>query len=87
MPPVFCMDQKHYNAFVHCLIHILRLSLKTSGLMPAQTDKELSNRLLELSKDGLEPVLLHDGTEREIPGQWIMVNKKGNTAEKRNVIR
>lgn len=63
----FGMDQKHCNTFVHCLTHILRLSLETMGLVPAQTDKELSNRLLELSKDGLEPVLLHDGTEREIP--------------------
>lgn len=38
------------------------------GLVPAQTDKELSARLSELSKNGtVQPVLLHDGTEREIP--------------------
>ena len=38
------------------------------GLIPAQTDKELSKRLSELSKEGtVEPILLHDGTEREIP--------------------
>lgn len=64
----FGMDQKHCNTFVHCLSHILRLSLETMGLVPAQTDKELSSRLSELSKNGtVQPVLLHDGTEREIP--------------------
>lgn len=64
----FGMDQKHCNTFVHCLNHILRLSLETMGLVPAQTDKELSARLSELSKEGtIQPVLFHDGTEREIP--------------------
>ncbi|NDV97524.1 hypothetical protein D0T84_21905 [Dysgonomonas sp. 521] len=64
----FGMDQKHCNTFVHCLNHVLRLSLETMGLVPAQTDKELSDRLSELSKDGtVQPILLHDGTEREIP--------------------
>lgn len=63
----FGMDQKHRNTFVHCLNHILRLALETMGLVPAQTDKELSARLSELSKEGtVEPVFLHDGTEREI---------------------
>nr|WP_320058343.1 transposase family protein [uncultured Bacteroides sp.] len=62
----FGMGQKHCNTFVHCLNHVLRLGLETMGLVPAQTDKELSDRLSELSKDGtVEPVLLHDGTERE----------------------
>lgn len=38
------------------------------GLVPTRTDKELSVRLSELSKNGtVQPVLLHDGTEREIP--------------------
>jgi hypothetical protein len=64
----FGMDQKHCNPFIHCLSHILRLSLQTMGLVPEQTDKELSARLIELSKDcTTQPVLLHDGTEREIP--------------------
>ena len=64
----FGMDQKHCNTFVHCLSHILRMSLETMGLVPAQTDKELSARLSEISKDStVQPVLLHDGTEREIP--------------------
>ncbi len=63
----FGMDQKHCNTFVHCLTHILELSLETMGLVPAQTENELSMRLCELSKERVEPVLLHDGTEREIP--------------------
>jgi hypothetical protein len=47
---------------------LLRLTLHNMGLVPAQTDKELSKRLSELSKEGDEqPVLMHDGTEREIP--------------------
>ena len=64
----FGMDQKHCNTFVHCLTHILRLSLQTMGLVPAQADKELSARLSELSQnDSIHPILLHDGTEREVP--------------------
>jgi hypothetical protein len=63
----FGMDQKHCNTFVHCLNHILRLSLETIGLVPAQTDKELSKCLSDLSQGDSLPVLLHDGTEREIP--------------------
>lgn len=64
----FGMDQKHCNTFVHCLSHILRLSLQRMGFMSAQTDKELSARLSELSKYGtVQPILLHDDTEREIP--------------------
>lgn len=64
----FGMDQKHCHTFVYCLSHIIRLSLEIMGFVPAQTDKELSARLSELSKEGtVQPVLLHDGTKREIP--------------------
>lgn len=63
----FGMNQKHCNLFVHCLTKILRLSLEAMGLVPVETDSGLSARLSELSKDGHKPVLLHDGTEREIP--------------------
>ncbi|WP_291528092.1 hypothetical protein [Bacteroides sp. UBA939] len=34
------------------MTHILRLSLETMGLVSAQTDKELSQRLCELSREG-----------------------------------
>jgi hypothetical protein len=37
------------------------------GLVPAQTDRDLSKCLSELSQGNSFPVLLHDGTEREIP--------------------
>ncbi|MDR1055355.1 MAG: transposase [Prevotellaceae bacterium] len=63
----FGMDQKHCNTFVNCLNHVLRLSLETMGLVPAQTDKELSQCLFELSQGNSLPVLLHNGTERETP--------------------
>lgn len=63
----FDMEQKHCNQFVHRLTHILRLSLETMGLLPAETKKELSESLQELSKNNASPVLFHDGTEREIP--------------------
>ena len=66
-----------------CLTHILRLSLETMRLAPAQTDKELSIRLLELSKDGLEPLLLHDGTEREIPRPLDYDEQKEQYSEKK----
>ena len=41
----FDMDQKHCNIFVLCLTRIFHLGLETMGLVPAQTDKELSKRL------------------------------------------
>lgn len=36
-------------------------------LVSMQTDKELSECLSELSKTIVQPVLLHDETEKEIP--------------------
>lgn len=72
----FGMDQKHCNVFVHCLALILRTSLKTMGLMPAETEKELSDRLSEYAKRKETPVLLHDGTEREIPRPAIPEEQK-----------
>jgi hypothetical protein len=63
----FWMGQKHCNTFVHCLTHVLRLSLEMMELVPAETDKGLSGCLSALSKDGVQPVLFHDGTQREIP--------------------
>jgi hypothetical protein len=62
----FDMGQKHCNTFIHGLNHILHLSLCDAGVMPAEIQKELTLTLEQLSKDGI-PILLHDGTEREIP--------------------
>ena len=90
----FNMDQKHCNQFVHCLVHILGLGLEAMGLVPAQTDKELSERLTELSKESVQPVLLHDGTEREIPRpsdyeeqkEWYSGKKKRHTVKNAVII-
>jgi hypothetical protein len=63
----FGMGQKHCNSFIHVLYGILEQCLRDADVMPAETQKEF-HKLLEaqLSEDGI-PVLLHDGTEREIP--------------------
>lgn len=86
----FDMGQKHCNTFVHCFTHILRLSLETMELVPAQTDKELSARLSELSKDGsIKPILLHDGTEREIlrPIDWDEQKEQYSGKKKRHTVK
>jgi len=62
---LFGIEQKQCYEFVHGFRVILDKALEYAGCMPAQTDKELQMRLLELIK--YEQVLLHDGTEREIP--------------------
>ena len=63
----FDMDQKHCNTFIHVLNHILEECLHDAGVMPADTQKEFSELLKDLPHDEEPPVLLHDGTEREIP--------------------
>lgn len=60
------------------------------GLVPAQTDKELSARLSELSKDGsIKPILLHDGTEREIPRpiDWDEQKEQYSGKKKRHTVK
>ena len=61
----FGMTQKQCNSFVHGLSRILELALKLADVVPARNDAELQDALSEL--DAEETVLLHDGTEREIP--------------------
>jgi len=63
---LFDIEQKQCYEFVHGLRIILHKALESAGCMPAQTDKELQSRLSEFCKEG-EKVLLHDGTEREVP--------------------
>jgi hypothetical protein len=64
----FEMGQKHCNSFIHVLHHILDQCLRDAKVMPAETQKEFAKLLKDQSskEDGL-PILLHDGTEREIP--------------------
>jgi hypothetical protein len=62
---LFGIEQKQCYEFVHGFRVILDKALSAAGCMPTQTDKDLQMRLLEFSKE--EKILLHDGTEREIP--------------------
>ena len=64
----FNMDQKHCNGFIHVLCHILESCLHDVGVMPADCREKFSEVLGAMFKDNDElPVLLHNGTEREIP--------------------
>ena len=63
---LFGIEQKQCYEYVHGLRIILHKALANAGCMPAQTDKELQLRLSELFNEE-EKVLLHDGTEREVP--------------------
>lgn len=64
----FGIDQKHCNSFIHVLYHILERCLHDAEAMPADNQKKFSYILGILSREDTElPVLLHDGTEREIP--------------------
>lgn len=62
----FKMDQKLCNVFIHGLRRILDFCLTDAEVMPAQKQKEFDRQLNSLSGDAV-PILLHDGTEREIP--------------------
>jgi len=64
----FDIDQKHCNRFIHVLYPILEHCLHAVGVMPAESQKKFSEILGTLFGENEElPVLLHDGTEREIP--------------------
>lgn len=64
---LFGMSQAQCNQWFHCLYGILVDSLKESGSMPESTDEGLQEILAGLEAAGQRPVLIHDGTEREIP--------------------
>ena len=63
----FDMDQKHCNMFIRCLYCILEQCLQDADVMPAETQKEFSALLKARQSADVLPILLHDGTEREIP--------------------
>jgi hypothetical protein len=63
----FGMDQKHCHSFIRVLYRILEHCLVDAGVMPAERQKEFGAILKILSEDGEPVILLHDGTEREIP--------------------
>jgi len=62
----FSMTQKQCNAFVDGLHEILQRALKQAGVVPANSDKSLAEALSDEAFPE-EKLLLHDGTEREVP--------------------
>ena len=79
---LFGIEQKQCYEFVHGLRTILHKALEYADCMPAQTDKDLQIRLLEFSK-AKEKVLIHDGTEREIPRPQDHEQQKENYSGKK----
>jgi hypothetical protein len=62
----FSMTQKQCHELIHGMYEILKRALKNANVVPANSDKAFQEVLskAEFSQDAL---LLHDGTEREIP--------------------
>ena len=63
----FNLDQKHCNSFIRVLYRILEQCLGDAQAMPAETQEEFEQEFKEQSSEEGLPILLHDGTEREIP--------------------
>jgi hypothetical protein len=63
---MFSMTQKQCNEFVHCLHKILQRALKLAEVVPASNDRELQEVLSD-EKFSEDRLLLHDGSEREVP--------------------
>ncbi|MDR0541145.1 MAG: transposase [Dysgonamonadaceae bacterium] len=64
----FNMDHQQCNSFIHVMYRILEQCLNDAGVMPADSQKKFAETFGNLQKGKEElPVLLHDGTEREIP--------------------
>ena len=59
----FDMTQKQCNEFIHSLTIVLENALRDACVMPAATAQQLATQLDTAG----EMLLLHDGTEREIP--------------------
>ena len=63
---LFSITQKQCNEYFHGLTEILKRALKLANVVPASTNVELQEILA--NEEIIEAkVLLHDGTEREIP--------------------
>jgi len=63
----FDMDQKPCNQFIHVLYRILEQCLRDTEVIPAETQKEFELLLKARQDVDCLPILLHDGTEQEIP--------------------
>jgi hypothetical protein len=62
----FSITQSQCNKFVHGLKEILSRALLLADVMPARNDRELQE-LLQREEHCDKKLLLHDGSEREIP--------------------
>ena len=62
----FNMDQSKCCQWIHCLYGILKDALKDAGVMPASNKKELAAVYEKMDAEEIS-VLMHDGSEREIP--------------------
>jgi hypothetical protein len=80
----FDMEQKHSKRFIHVLYHILESCLHQAGVIPAESQKKFCGILNRLSQEnkGL-PILLHDGTEQEIPRPVDSDEEKENDSGKK----
>jgi hypothetical protein len=63
---MFGIEQKQCYQLIHGLHEILHRALEAAGCVPALTDAELQEVLSERTSEE-DKILLHDGTEREIP--------------------
>jgi hypothetical protein len=63
---MFGIEQKQCYELIHGLREILHRALEKAGSVPAQTDVELQEILSEWREEE-DKILLHEGTEREIP--------------------
>jgi hypothetical protein len=63
---LFDITQRQCHELIHGLSEILRMALYMAGCMPVQTNRELQEILSSIDREEGK-VLLHDGTEREIP--------------------
>lgn len=81
---MFKIEQKQCNEFVHCFKKILDMALADMDVMPAETQAGLDAKLEKLPEG--ERVLLHDGTEREVPRPVDEEKQKGNYSGKKKGI-
>jgi hypothetical protein len=75
----FDMTQKQCNEFIHSLTIVLENALRDACVMPATTAQQLAEQLDTAG----DMVLLHDGTEREIPRPVDEEKQKENYSGKK----
>lgn len=78
----FDMTQDQCNEFVHGLTTILKMTLSDADAMPATTEKQLIQKLMQEQSNTI--TLLHDGTEREIPRPKDEEEQKENYSGKKS---